>query len=39
MAAYGDGSNNVFFSLNVDLPVGAIIYFTNCVYAGDYGLV
>lgn len=34
-----NGSNDVFFSLNVDLPAEALIYFTNCVYLGDYSLV
>jgi hypothetical protein len=34
-----DGSDNVLFSLNVDLPADALIYFTNCVDVGDYNLV
>ena len=34
-----NGSDEVLFSLNVDLPTGAHIYFTNCVEVGYYDLV
>ena len=34
-----NGSDEVLFSLNVDLPTGAHIYFTNCVDVGYYDLV
>ena len=33
------GSDEVLFSLNVDLPAGAVIYFTNCVYLANHDLV